>query len=81
MKKYHDIQNVRIQNDIFCFEVDHSYMEIPLKDMSSRLSAASEQEKNTFEVSPSGYGFHWPLLDEDLSVDGLLLLMLLQKAQ
>ncbi|PKN21436.1 MAG: hypothetical protein CVU65_16870 [Deltaproteobacteria bacterium HGW-Deltaproteobacteria-22] len=23
-------------------------------------------------MSPSGYGIHWPELDEDLSVDGLL---------
>jgi len=23
-------------------------------------------------VSPSGYGIHWPELDEDLSVDGLI---------
>ena len=21
---------------------------------------------------PSGYGIHWPLIDEDLSIDGLL---------
>ena len=29
-------------------------------------------KKNLFEISPSGYGIHWPLLDEDLSIDGLL---------
>jgi hypothetical protein len=23
-------------------------------------------------VSPSGYGVHWPLLDEDIAIDGLL---------
>jgi hypothetical protein len=23
------------------------------------------------EVSPSGYGIHWPLLDGDISIDGL----------
>ncbi|MBF0567096.1 MAG: DUF2442 domain-containing protein, partial [Nitrospirae bacterium] len=25
-----------------------------------------------FEISPSCYGIHWPLLDEDISIDGLL---------
>jgi hypothetical protein len=25
-----------------------------------------------FEVSPSGYGIHWPELDEDLSIDGMI---------
>jgi hypothetical protein len=23
-------------------------------------------------MSPSGYGIHWPLVDEDLSIDGLI---------
>ena len=30
------------------------------------------EERNNFEVSPSGYGIHWPLIDEDLSIDGLI---------
>ena len=30
------------------------------------------RERATFEISPSGYGIHWPLLDEDISIDGLL---------
>ena len=25
-----------------------------------------------FEISTFGYGIHWPLLDEDMSIDGLL---------
>jgi hypothetical protein len=25
-----------------------------------------------YEISPSGYGIRWPLIDEDLSIDGLL---------
>jgi len=25
-----------------------------------------------YEFSPSGYGIHWPLIDEDISMDGLL---------
>ena len=29
------------------------------------------EEKNQFEIAPSGYGIHWPLIDEDLSIDGL----------
>lgn len=33
---------------------------------------ASEIERNTYEISPSGYGIHWPLIDEDISIDGLL---------
>ncbi len=40
--------------------------------MPTLLHNATEQEKMTFEISPSGYGIHWLLLDEDLSIDGLL---------
>jgi hypothetical protein len=28
--------------------------------------------RERFEVSPAGYGIHWPDLDEDLSIDGLI---------
>ena len=39
---------------------------------SPALAAASEAERLNAELSPGGYGIHWPLLDEDLSVNGLL---------
>jgi Protein of unknown function (DUF2442) len=35
-----------------------------------RLLAASAQERAEIELSPSGV--HWPSLDEDLSIDGML---------
>ena len=43
-----------------------------VSEISPALQNASEQEKNLFEISPSDYGIYWPLLDEDLSIDGLL---------
>jgi hypothetical protein len=43
-----------------------------LIEISKKLSNASEIERNNFIISPSGYGIHWPLLDEDLSLNGLL---------
>jgi hypothetical protein len=39
---------------------------------SQILASASEAERFNAELSPGGYGIHWPLLDEDLSVNGLL---------
>ncbi len=39
---------------------------------SQALAAATEAERMNAELSPGGYGIHWPLLDEDLSVNGLL---------
>jgi len=37
-----------------------------------RLLNASDSERNAWEVAGGGYGIHWPALDEDLSVEGLL---------
>ena len=37
-----------------------------------RLAGAPRKQLEHFEVSPGGYGIHWPDLDEDLSVKGFL---------
>ncbi|RYX81481.1 DUF2442 domain-containing protein, partial [bacterium] len=29
-------------------------------------------EREMYRISSSGYGIHWPLIDEDLSVNGIL---------
>jgi hypothetical protein len=45
---------------------------IPWEKCSKRLASATEKERLYAELSPGGYGIHWPLIDEDLSVNGLL---------
>ena len=45
---------------------------IPFEKLSERLKNASEMERQIFTVSPSGYGIHWPLLDEDLAIEQIL---------
>ncbi len=45
---------------------------VDLKFVSSKLLVASETERDLYKFSPSGYGIHWPLIDEDLSVEKLL---------
>jgi hypothetical protein len=34
----------------------------------SRLLNATPAQRATFEISPGGYGIHWPEIDEDISV-------------
>jgi hypothetical protein len=46
---------------------------IPWEKCSDRLARASVIERNRAVLSPSGYGIHWPLIDEDLAVGPLLL--------
>lgn len=45
---------------------------IALKELSPLLNAATPAQRKNFEVSASGYGIHWPEIDEDLSVGGIL---------
>lgn len=40
--------------------------------LAKGLDKASAKELSKIEVSPLGVGLHWPLLDIDLTVDGLL---------
>jgi len=38
-----------------------------------RLAYGTPEERANFQVSGAGYGIHWPGLDEDIGVEGLLL--------
>jgi hypothetical protein len=38
-----------------------------------RLAHATQRERNTWRLSGKGMGIHWPDLDEDISVQNLLL--------
>jgi hypothetical protein len=72
MNEHHYVEDVRVGKDSLSLTVDGAHVQCELKYISTLLAGATEEEKNTFEVSPSGYGIRWPLIDEDLSIDGLL---------
>jgi hypothetical protein len=72
MKQYHQVTGLRFEGDMMVLTIDAQEKRFHVSDISPALQQASEQERNIFEISPSGYGIHWPLLDEDLSIDGLL---------
>ncbi len=72
MKKYHEIGDVAFDGDDLLINVEGKDHRIALASISSRLLTATPMERERFEVSPSGYGIHWPLLDEDLAIDSLL---------
>lgn len=38
-----------------------------------RLAHGTPEERKNFQISGAGYGIHWPELDEDIGVEGLLL--------
>ena len=72
MKKYHEIEKIDFDKNNLILIADKQEYRIPLSKISSRLLKAASIERETYEISPSGYGIHWPLIDEDLSIDGIL---------
>jgi hypothetical protein len=38
-----------------------------------RLAHATLAERANFQISGAGYGIHWPEIDEDIGIEGLLL--------
>ena len=72
MKKYHEVEKVAFIKDALTLIVDGKKYTFPLADISKRLTDALPAEREKYEISPAGYGIHWPLIDEDLSIDGLI---------
>jgi len=70
--KSHTIQNITFDQSTLMLEVDGKQIKILLKEVSEKLSRADDFQRKFYKISPSGYGIHWPLIDEDLSVAALL---------
>ena len=72
MNKHHNIEKIDFEGNIIILEVDGKIYKFELDKCSSKLLNASEEQRKNYEISPSGYSIHWPMIDEDLSIDGLL---------
>ena len=72
MVKAHDVRIVTVSGSLLHLVVDGKPYEIDLAEQSHRLARATQRQREQVVVSPSGYGLHWPDIDEDLSVDGLI---------
>jgi hypothetical protein len=80
MKKYHHVKNLRVENQYLLLTVDGQDYQIDLRQHSKKLAAADQRMKANFQLSPSGYGIHWPEVDEDLSIDGMIKAAKVRKA-
>ncbi len=66
------LMNIRITEDeIIAFLADGRTVSLPLA-WSWRLSEAKPETRLNFEIIGDGYGVHWPDIDEDISVEGIL---------
>lgn len=63
---------IEARGDALILVLTDRKVRIPWEHCSQKLAGATDLERSTFELSPGGYGIHWPLLDEDLSVPGLV---------
>lgn len=66
------ITSVKIEGNELIIRSEEQTFRFTIDEISKRLSKASDQERNNFQISPGGYGIHWPEIDEDLSLSGLL---------
>ncbi|MEW6665264.1 MAG: DUF2442 domain-containing protein [Thermodesulfobacteriota bacterium] len=74
MDKAHDVGKISFRGTVMLLRVDgmdYEY-EVDISSQSQRLASATPAQLQNFIVPPSGYGIHWPHIDEDLSVDGLI---------
>ncbi len=66
------IQEIKVTSDaIIAYLVDGRILSVPLA-WSWRLSEATAKQRARFKVIGDGQGVHWPDIDEDISVNGML---------
>ena len=68
----HTIQDISFEKDMMILTIDGRNITVALDKVSAKLKNADEIQRQLFKISPSGYGIHWPLLDEDLAVDYII---------
>ncbi len=68
----HKIETLTFSEGCLHLYIDGKNISLPLEKLSKKLSLASDVERNLYSISPSGYGIHWPLIDEDLSVNAII---------
>ena len=72
MRSTHKIKEISFDHHYLIMNIDGRELKFELSKVSAKLASATEIQRSFFKVSPSGYGIHWPLIDEDISVDALL---------
>ena len=66
------IDHARVtRTEIIAYLADGRVIRVPLA-WSWRLSDATPAQRANFRLVGAGHGIHWPDVDEDISVDGML---------
>ena len=65
------VKHATVTDDLITFHlVDGRVISVPLA-WSWRLSDATPDQRDNYEIIGDGQGVHWPDVDEDLSVEGM----------
>jgi hypothetical protein len=75
MEPAYRISKIYFEQENLVLILDGQKYSFKIVEISDKLAKADKKERNNFQVSPSCYGIHWPGLDEDLSINGLLNLL------
>lgn len=68
----HKIDSIKFDQDFIYLNIDGNDIKVALDSLSLKLKSADKYQRMFYKISPSGYGIHWPLIDEDLSIEGIL---------
>ncbi len=65
-------EKIKVTNDeLIVFLVDGRKLEVPLA-WFPKLRCAGKAKRSKYRLVGDGIGIHWPALNEDLSIEGLL---------
>lgn len=67
------IISVNVTDDTLAVDLEDGRTVIVPIGWYPRLAYGTPAERANFKISGAGYGIHWPELDEDVGVEGLLL--------
>ena len=66
------IREAYYQNGMICLIMsDQKEIRFPV-EVNTKLKNATDMQRNNIEIICGGTGLHWPDLDEDLSVTGIM---------
>ena len=66
------VENVSVTNERLEVTLKDGRQILAPLDWFPRLQSASAKDRSNWETCAAGHGIHWPAIDEDLSVEGLL---------
>jgi hypothetical protein len=68
----HYVQSVDADITYLYLTIEDKSYRIRWEDCSPGLAKANLSQRQRMDIAPSGYGIHWPEIDEDLAITPLL---------